>query len=155
MTPDLRFMEFRLGQALYAIPLLSVKEVLQKPELTPVPNMPAHFEGMINLRGQILGIMNVSKRLSTAQAQSPALQALHPVVIVIEDQGVQVGMTVDEVTRVLQVKESQLSAAPLKKEDPAHKYVSSVIQIEKDLILSLNLYELLDLKSFQKLAESA
>ena len=154
MSIEHRFMEFRLGSQLYAIPLLSVKEVLQKPELTPVPNMPPHFEGMINLRGQILGIMNVRRKLSTT-SQTKEESSSQSVVIVIEDQGVLVGMTVDEVTRVIQAKDSQIGPAPLKEGDPAQKFVTSVIQLDKELILALNLFELLELKKYQQLAESA
>lgn len=155
MTTDHRYMEFRLGQQLYAIPLLSVKEVLQKPELTPVPNMPSHFEGMINLRGQILGILNVRKKLGANTLSTKDDPNPHAVVIVIEDQGVLVGMTVDEVTKVIQAKDSQIGPAPLKEGDPAQKFVTSVLQLDKELILTLNLFELLELKKYQQLAESA
>lgn len=79
-----RFMEFRLGTQMYAVPLLTVKEVIPKPEITSVPNMPSHFEGMINLRGQILGVFNVRKKLGAKP--EAVLEKSHDVVIVIEQQ---------------------------------------------------------------------
>lgn len=153
MSTDHRYMEFRLHNQLYAIPLLSVKEVLQKPELTPVPNMPQHFEGMINLRGQILGIMNVRKKLGASSSKEESNGSA--VIIVIEENGILVGMTVDEVTRVIHAADNQIGPAPLKDGDPAQKFVTSVIQLDQELIMTLNLFELLELKKYQQLAESA
>lgn len=144
---DNRYMEFRLGDQLYAIPLLSVKEVIQKPDVTIIPNMPTHFEGMINLRGQILGVFSVRKRLG-AKAKD-ANDKSSEVVIVVEQRGVSVGMTVDEVTRVLHVTADTISPAPLKEGDPAHKYISCVIRTEKDLVQSINIEQLLEFEKYK------
>ncbi len=140
---DNRFMEFRLGNQLFAIPLLEVKEVIQKPEVTQVPNMPAHFEGMMNLRGQILGVYNVRKKLG-ASAREKA-EATAEVVVVIESAGVNVGMLVDEVTRVLHAAGDMILPAPLKENDPAREYVTSVIKTGEDLILAVDAGQLLEL----------
>lgn len=147
MELENRYMEFRLGDQLYAIPLLMVKEVIQRPEMTPVPNMPGHFEGMMNLRGQILGVFSVRKKLS-AKTQSPS-EPINEVVIVIETKGVAVGMIVDEVTRVIHTTPEMLRAAPLKEGDPARSYIVSVIQIEGELVLSLDTFQLLELEKIK------
>lgn len=148
-----RFMEFRLGGRLYALPLLNVKEVIQKPDVTEVPNMPNYFEGMINLRGQILGVFNVRKRIGEkprdANASSPE------VVIVLEHGSVTVGMVVDEVTRVLHPDQNMLQAAPLKEDDPARKYISAVIKMEKDLILIMNIREVFELDKYKAVEKAA
>lgn len=143
-----RFMEFRLGDQLFAVPLMSVREVLQKPEVTQVPNMPPHFEGMMNLRGQILGIFNVRKKLISASDKGN--NGPHPVVIVIEEQGVSVGILVDEVTRVLHPTQEQMSAPPLRPGDPASAYVQNVIKIDSSLVVTLKMNELLGVQQLQK-----
>ncbi len=152
-TSDNRFMEYRLGTQLYAIPLLTVKEVIPKPEITIVPNMPSHFEGMINLRGQILGVFNVRKKLG-AKAVDAGVTS-NDVVIVIEDRGVSVGMTVDEVTRVLHAAPDMIGPAPLKEEDPASHYISAVIQSDKVLVMVVQIGDLLDLDKYKSLVKSA
>lgn len=151
---DNRFMEFRLGDQLYAIPLLSVKEVIQKPEVTVVPNMPAHFEGMMNLRGQILGVFNSRKKLS--MKPRTGTETTSEVVIVIEPQnGVAVGMIVDEVTRVLHPSPDMVRPAPLKEDDPARSFVNSVIQTGDELVLTIEVSKLLDLEKFQNQKRAA
>lgn len=150
---DHRYMEFRLGIQLYAIPLLSVKEVVTKPEITSVPNMPNHFEGMINLRGQILGVFNVRKKLA-AKARE-AHEKTNEVVIVIEQMGVSVGMIVDEVTRVLHADADKIGPAPLKEDDPASAFITSVIQTDKELIMAIHVGQLLELEKYKALTKAA
>lgn len=144
---DNRYMEIRLGNQHFAIPLLAVKEVIQKPEMREVPNMPAHFEGMINLRGQVMGIYNVRKRLSTGNREKS--EAVPEVVVVIEHQGVNVGMMVDEVIRVLHAKEDMIREAPLKQGDPAAEYITSVIHHEGKMILTIAIHRLLELDKYR------
>jgi purine-binding chemotaxis protein CheW len=144
---DNRFMEFRLGGQLYAIPLLSVKEVITKPEITMVPNMPTHFEGMINLRGQILGVFNVRKKLAAKADDSK--NKVQEVVIVIEQKGVFVGMIVDEVTKVLHAKTEMIGPAPLKEDDPARHFIGSVIQTGEELVMTIHVGKLLELDKYK------
>jgi purine-binding chemotaxis protein CheW len=144
---DNRFMEFRLGGQLYAIPLLSVKEVITKPEITMVPNMPTHFEGMINLRGQILGVFNVRKKLAAKADDSK--NKVQEVVIVIEQKGVFVGMIVDEVTKVLHAKPEMIGPAPLKEDDPARHFIGSVIQTGEELVMTIHVGKLLELDKYK------
>ncbi|MES2803616.1 MAG: chemotaxis protein CheW [Bdellovibrionota bacterium] len=144
---DNRFMEFRLGGQLFAIPLLSVKEVIPKPDITLVPNMPSHFEGMINLRGQILGVFNIRKKLA-AKARD-ATDKTADVVIVIEQQGVSVGMIVDEVTKVLHAGTDMIGPAPLKEDDPARHFIGSVIQTGEDLVMTIHVGKLLELEKYK------
>lgn len=149
MSLDNRFMEIRMGTQLYGVPLMAVKEVIQKPEITSVPNMPKHFEGMINLRGQILGVFNIKSKLSKGEVEAEQ----PPVIVVVEDNGVLVGMIVDEVTRVLDVDPDALKAAPLKGNDPAAKFISGIIHSDEELVMTLKIAELLELNNYkQKMA---
>lgn len=149
-TLDNRYMEFLLGDQLFAIPLMSVKEVIQRPDVTAVPNMPAHFEGMMNLRGQILGVFNVRKKLS---AKTKEQRVTTPeVVVVIEHEGLSVGMLVDEVSRVLHAQEDQLKPAPIRGDDPAAKYVKAVIQFGSEMVLTIDVAELLEIEKYKQKA---
>lgn len=147
-TLENRFMEFLLGDQAFALPLISVKEVISRPEITPVPNMPAHFEGMMNLRGKVIGVFNMRKKLAvraTSERQSESPEA----VIVVEGEDVSIGMIVDEVTRVIHAKPDMLKEAPLKADDPMRKYIINVIQTKDGMILSVDVGELLELKKYK------
>jgi purine-binding chemotaxis protein CheW len=124
-----------------------VKEVITKPEITMIPNMPTHFEGMINLRGQILGVFNVRKKLAAKADDSK--NKVQEVVIVIEQKGVFVGMIVDEVTKVLHAKPEMIGPAPLKEDDPARHFIGSVIQTGEELVMTIHVGKLLELDKYK------
>ncbi|HVJ64170.1 MAG TPA: chemotaxis protein CheW [Bdellovibrionota bacterium] len=145
---DNRYMEFLLGEQLFALPLMSVKEVIQRPDVTPVPNMPTHFEGMMNLRGQILGVFNVRKRLAAKERKNK--DSAHEVVVVIEHHGVSVGMLVDEVTKVLHPAADMLKPAPIKHDDAASKFIRSVIQTGSEMVLTIDVAELLEIEKYRQ-----
>lgn len=143
-----RFIVFKIGKQQYALPLLSIMEVITKPDITPVPNMPNYFEGMINLRGQILGVFNVNKRLGnkTRETQFDTPE----VIIVIEHNNVIIGMIVDEVIKVIQPEENCISPAPIKEDSNNGKdFVDSVIQLDNEIVIILNITELLELERYK------
>ena len=63
MEKSQRYLQFDLGNESYAIALLNVKEVIPVPETTPLPNAPTYYIGIMNLRGQIISIVDLRKRL--------------------------------------------------------------------------------------------
>lgn len=137
---DNRYMELKVGTNRFAIPLLSVKEVISKPELTVVPNMPSHFEGMINLRGQILGVYSSRKKIGLKVADDSSQE----VVVILDIGGTKTGVIVDDVTRVLHTDPGMLREAPIKEDDPAFRYIAGVIEFEKELIQIVNMAALLE-----------
>lgn len=60
-----RYLQFDLGNESYAVPLSTVKEVIPVPETTPLPNSPTHYVGIMNLRGQIISVIDLRKRLKS------------------------------------------------------------------------------------------
>ncbi len=144
-----RYMEFTLGDQFFAIPITAVREVIQRPEFTTMPNMPAHFEGMINLRGKILGVFNIRKKLNVKKIVERAEQS-PDVVIVVEHDSISVGMLVDEVTRVIQVTPDMIKDAPLKDDDPSKKYILNIIQTKEALVLQVDVNELLEIDKYRK-----
>ena len=148
-TLENRYMEFTLGDQFFALPLISVKEVIQKPEVTTVPNMPAHFEGMMNLRGKIIGVFNVKKKLGVKKSAEKS-DASPEVVVVVEQNGISVGMLVDEVTKVIHATEDMLKQAPLKDDDISKKFIQNVIQTKENMVLSIDVNELLEIEKYRK-----
>jgi len=149
-----RFMEFSIGDQFYCFPLPLVREVIRAPELTQVPGAPSDFEGMMNLRGQIMGVFNIRKKLN-AKTKSANESENPPVVVVIEEMGVTVGVIVDEVVRVLHPDPADIRPAPLKNDDPSKQYIDAVIQTEEHLTMILSVENLLNLKLISATLKSA
>ena len=62
-----RYLLFNVGTELYGVPLLDIKEVIEYQEPKPVPNMVSHFTGVVNLRGAIVGVLDLRKKFGVAQ----------------------------------------------------------------------------------------
>ncbi|MBL7672044.1 MAG: chemotaxis protein CheW [Bdellovibrionaceae bacterium] len=99
-----KYMIFTVGQERFATPLSEVKEVIALTTITPLPNVPRYFRGLINLRGKIISIMDLREKLGISSTQ----ECTRPSIIIVEIGGVTVGMIVNDVLEVAGVEESQI-----------------------------------------------
>lgn len=96
-----RFVVFRLAQETYAVPVRSVREVVDAPAVTPVPRAPACVEGIINLRGNVVPVVNLARRLGLEGVAGARC------IVVVEWDDEEVGLLVDEVAAVQPLDELQ------------------------------------------------
>jgi purine-binding chemotaxis protein CheW len=100
---------FRLGKEEFGVPIESVQEIVRLPdEMTKVPKAPPSIEGVINLRGAVLPVIDLRRRLGLAAVERSDRQRI--VVLVIE--GVRTGFIVDSVAEVLKVPKTAIEASP-------------------------------------------
>lgn len=101
------FVVFQLGEEEYGLPIASVEEVLKLPDqLTRVPKLPAFVEGVMNLRGKVVPVIDQSRRFDTASAAASRR------VIITSVDGVTAGFIVDRVSEILALASDQISDAP-------------------------------------------
>jgi purine-binding chemotaxis protein CheW len=99
-----RFLEFNLGKESYAVGLLKVKEVITPPEITPIPKSPAYVCGLINLRGLVLTVIDLRKKLGI----QPSVDASQTAVIIFDLDERLIGVVVDSIQKVLNIKEEDI-----------------------------------------------
>lgn len=103
-----RFVIFRLGGEEYGLPIAAVEEVARRPEhLTRVPHAPAYLEGVMNLRGQVIPVIDQRRRFAAGGAMGGAGR-----IVVVTVGGLRAGFAVDAVTEVLAVPVTELAPAP-------------------------------------------
>ena len=108
-NPDLReLVAFRIGEARYAIDIQSVREIRGWSPATPLPNAQPFMQGVVNLRGIVLPVMDLGRRLGGPPSEPSARHA----VIVIEQGGRLVGLLVDGVSDILGVEPGSVQPAP-------------------------------------------
>jgi purine-binding chemotaxis protein CheW len=133
---------FRLGEEEFGVPIESVQEIVRVPEtLTHVPRAPAFVEGVINLRGAVLPVVDQRVRLNmTAQVRNDRQR-----IMVFLFNGVRTGFIVDSVTEVLKIHKSAISDAPRLSSEQA-RLITRVANLEKQkrLIQLLDTAHLLD-----------
>ncbi len=134
-----RYLTFSLGTEDFAIPLLKVKEVIALTEVTPLPQTPPYFLGIMNLRGQVITVLDLRTKLGIKPAKN------QETVVVICDLGTLcVGVVVDSVNSVVPVSEDKISPKP----DMTGAKSDSIIgvyQDEKNLVLLLDISKTLNL----------
>jgi purine-binding chemotaxis protein CheW len=124
-TNSKRFLEFSLGTESYAVELLKVKEVITPPEMRPIPQAPAYVCGMMNLRGLVLTVVDLRKRLNITPDKDQSQMA----VIIFDLQDRLVGAVVDSIHKVLNV--DTVNIKPLPGSDTSAHLLGVIQQDEK------------------------
>lgn len=146
-----RYLEFKLGSENYAVQLLKIKEVIPHPETTPLPNGPSHFLGIMNLRGQIISVVDLRKKLKIAVSDEETENA----VIIMNFDGISIGLVVDSIDKVLNVAINEVSEVPEVESAVNGKYIQGIFKQEDNLIVLLNLEKVLNIDELKKLQEKA
>ena len=129
-----RYLTFTLGGEQYAIPLLRVREVIEMSEPTPVPQTPAYFKGIINLRGQVISVLDLRLRLSMPKSEVGPKTAI----IILDLEAMSLGVIVDRINGVVSFQPADLSDAP-DVTDGRPRVLSGIARRDKKLTLLLDL----------------
>ncbi|MDD4974847.1 MAG: chemotaxis protein CheW [Bacteriovorax sp.] len=139
-----RFIEFSLGKEDYAIPLLMVREVISVPDTTPIPKSPPHFLGIMNLRGQVISVVDLRKKLKVE-----AKQDKEEAVIIVDIGGMNIGVVVDSINKVLAFSSDEVSEMPEVENQVNTNYIFGVYRKENSLTVLLDIAKVLDLKDIE------
>ncbi len=135
----LQWVTFRLEEETYAINVMQVQEVLRVTEIAPVPGAPVFVLGIINLRGNVVTVIDARKRIGL-----PSKDMDDDTRIVIIEAGDQVvGIVVDAVAEVMYVNESEIEAAPSVGNDDSSKYIQGVVSRDNHITILMDLNKLL------------
>jgi purine-binding chemotaxis protein CheW len=137
-TPPLQCLTFLLGGQRYAIPILTVHEIRRYAAPTGLPGVPSHVLGVINLRGAVVPVFDLRLRFGCAAAPIDRLT----VIIVVSVADRQAGLVVDEVNRVLSVKDGMLQPSPQLASHIDLSFVSGLIRDDDSLVTLLDVERL-------------
>ncbi len=130
----LKMAAFRVGKHECAIDIMSIKEIVNPLDITPLPRAPAFLEGVVELRGAIVPIVDLRKRFGIPAEKTPSMKY-----IIASRGGRIIGLIVDSVTEVINVPFSDLRPAPGITKDPDVQPVSAMCRFGGRLILVLDL----------------
>jgi purine-binding chemotaxis protein CheW len=136
-----QFVVFELGGERYGLPISAVDEIVRRPQqLTRVPRAPSFIDGILNLRGKMIPVIDQRKRFAV---DGEVDQRVRRVIVVTVD-GLQTGLTVDNVSEILSLRRSELKPAPEMKAAGAVINKVAVGQTHDDIILLIDPTVLLD-----------
>ena len=136
---EVQVVTFKLGKEEYAIEILRVQEIVMITEITRMPKAARFIEGIVNLRGQMIPIIDMRKRFELPQAEHDAETR-----IIIVDIGSEiVGMVVDGVKEVIRLPDSAISPPPPMIQGISSEYLKGIGQIGERLLIMLDLAKVL------------
>lgn len=138
-TKSRELISFLIGGQQFCVDIMSVREIRGWSQATPLPHAPAYVQGMINLRGTVLPIIDMSARLGIAAADV----ASRRVIIVVWIGARLVGLLVDGVCDILTVTDDMLQATPEVASDTLRVFVNAVLTVEDRMVCLIALEHLL------------
>jgi purine-binding chemotaxis protein CheW len=151
MEKDLQIIGFRVGRETYGVPITMVHEIVRVPEITAVPDAPEYLEGVINLRGKIVSIIDLRKRFGEAAGESSNKNRI----LVTEVGGKLLGLVVDSASEVLRIGRTEIEAPPALMQEGRLNCVTGVGKLQGRLIILIDLARLLPSAEGQARAEAA
>ena len=135
---DVHLVTFSLGEE-YGVPISQVQEIVRVGNITMVPNSPVYMEGVINLRGRVLPVLNLRKRLGLPEKEISSASRI----VVTEIGNKIVGLLVDAVSHVIKIPKESVEAAPEEVLEIDTDYIAGVGKLTKSMIIMLDLERLL------------
>ncbi len=125
---------FRIGQQEFCVDIMSVREIRGWTPATPLPQSPSYVRGVINLRGAVLPIVDLSARLGFPPAEATARHVIMVVQVGRQSHSQVVGLLVDAVSDILTVTDDVVQPTPDVASDMAKMFVRGVLAIEGRMI---------------------
>ena len=141
LSKEQQIVGFRVGRETFGVPIALVHEIVRVPEITAVPDSPACVEGVINLRGKIISIVDLRKRFG----EKEVTQTKKNRILVVEMENKMVGLVVvDSASEVLKLPQESIAPPPNVFEEDEVQYVTGVGKLGERLILMVDLQKVLD-----------
>jgi purine-binding chemotaxis protein CheW len=151
MSRETHVVGFRVGRETYGVPITNLHEIVRVPQITAVPDAPDYLEGVINLRGKIVSVLDLRKRFGqTATAFDRRTR-----ILVVEHKGRLAGMIVDSASEVLKIPESEIEPAPAMMQEGGLDCVTGLGKYQGRLIILLDIDKILAVQAPRKDAAPA
>lgn len=140
----MRWVTFRLDEETYGINVMQVQEVLRITEIAPVPGAPSYVLGIINLRGNVVTVIDTRSRLGLMTVEPDDSSRI----VIIETVKHVVGILVDSVAEVVDLAASEIEPAPAVGSEESSKYIQGVASRDGNLVILMDLNKLLGSDEF-------
>lgn len=148
-----QFLTFVLAEETYALPILRIREIIEYGQLTRVPMVPDFIRGVINLRGSVVPVIDLSRRFGKKASHTTRKSCI--VVIEIEDaeQTQEIGVLVDAVNEVIEIPATQVEPAPSFGTRIRTDFISGMGKVNGDFVIILQTDNVLSMEEMAMLAD--
>ena len=150
MSREKHIVGFRVGRETYGVPITALHEIVRVPEITAIPDAPHYLEGVINLRGKIVSVVDLRKRFGQTATELNRRSRI----LVVEHSRRLVGMIVDSATEVLKIPEADIETAPTMMQEGGLDCVTGLGKYQGRLIILLDVNRVLTVSESQTQGET-
>ena len=151
MAKDLHIVGFKVGRETFGVPIATVHEIVRVPEVTAVPDSPECVEGVINLRGKIVSVVDLRRRFGEKEIIAHKKNRI----LVVEVEGKMVGLVVDAASEVIKLPADSVEPPPNVFEEDSVHYVTGVGKLGQRLIILVDLQKVLEKGELRRVGELA
>lgn len=153
MADDTTFqlVTFKLGHELYGVNIMEVKEIVKLQNVRLIPNAPLYVEGIINLRGEIIPIIDLHKRFRI-QKLPGGTNELEAGFIILNIENYKIGIMIDKVVKVVSYSKDDIKEPPQMVSGIGTEYIEGVIREGDVYLIMLNTRKLFDPKELEKIS---
>jgi len=153
MSESNQLVTFQLGEELYGINIMDVKEIVRVQEVRAIPNAPTYVEGIFNLRSEIIPIINLHKRFHLKKSAEAEEDELVSAFIILNIDGMKLGIIIDKVSRVVTIEKDNIQPPPQMTSGIGAEYIKGVVRQENGYLIILNIRDLFNPRELQKISE--
>lgn len=152
---EAQYLTFMLSGEMFAIGILGIKEILEYGQLTSVPMMPAFVRGVINLRGAVVPVIDLSARFGRHNAEVTRRSCI--VIIEADSDGntQDIGLMVDSVSAVLEIARSEIEPPPAFGAKIRADFISGMAKVNGAFVIVLNVDQVLSVDEMTLLSEAS
>jgi purine-binding chemotaxis protein CheW len=147
----LQLVTFQLGAEQYGIDIMDVEGIVKIEDVRPIPNAPTYVEGIFNLRGEIIPVINLHRRFHIQHAELTEEEELLSGFVIINIDGRHVAIMIDKVSRVVTISPEQIQPPPQVISGIGTEYIQGVVSQDGHYLIILDIERLFNMKELQQL----
>jgi len=148
-----QFLTFQVSGETLAIAILDVMEIIEIEEITKVPMMPACILGIINLRGRVVPVVDLARRLSRTQSKISKKSCIVLVEVEHKDNSQTIGMLVEEVNEIIEIEDQNTQPPPDFGTNIRTNFIRSMGRVDDRFIILLNVHNVMSVEDLSLLTQ--
>lgn len=151
---QIQLVTFQLGEELYGVDIMDVKEIVKVTKVRPIPNAPYYVEGIFNLRSEIIPVINLHKRFQIKMLSvNVDDEEFEGGFIILNIENNKIGIIIDRIARVVTINTDEIKAPPQMISGIGTEYIHGVIRKETKYLIMLDIRRLFNARELQKIIE--
>jgi purine-binding chemotaxis protein CheW len=148
---ETKYLSFQLGEEVYGIDILTIKEIIEYDNVCKVPMVPEHIRGVINLRGNVVPVIDMAVRLNCTGNEVSKRSCIVILEMTSDGEAIDIGIVVDAVNEVLDITQKDIEPTPSFGVTIEPEFIEGMGRVNETFVVLLNLNKALDIDELAEL----